>query len=365
MRYKKPFSLFLMFSAMVLFLGFTVEAQTITVTSPVAGADWCLGQTYSVTWTKSGAMNDQVKLRLWNSTNTTKILDIVNATPNNGSYSWAIPATLAPGDYIIRVVTVDQLVTGLSGVFTIADCSAPTGTITVNQPALGAEWCKNQAHLIQWTKSGTMHAQAKIRLWNSSNTTKVLDIVDSTPNDGSYSWTIPNTVANGNYRIRIVTVDQEVIGLSNIFMIKTCDDDDTGINWDAIRDKIRKIIEAEIVPWWRIRGPWPWPPDPNPCVACEFQFDFNKLREKLNGLGLKGELRVELFAQDGKLGDLGMIGKGRQISTKFGQSKLSQRLQKQLVSGKGFKLVFKNKVGEIVHTQAIVIQEQKQMKQMR
>ena len=74
---------------------------------------------------------------------------------------------------------------------------------------------------------------------------------------------------------------------------------------------------------------------------------------------------MELFAQDGKLGDLGMIGKGRQINTKFGQSKLSQRLQKQLVSGKGFKLVFKNKVGEIVHTQAIVIQEQKQMKQMR
>ena len=82
----------------------------ITVTKPHACLTWCKGMTYKITWEKQGTLDNKVKIRLYNSTSTTKILDIATNIDNSGSYGWTIPATVASGSYRVRVKTMDTTV---------------------------------------------------------------------------------------------------------------------------------------------------------------------------------------------------------------------------------------------------------------
>ena len=111
---KRTLSLF----AFLVLSGTFLSGQSITLTEPHAGASWNAGGTYLITWTKAGAMGGNVRIRLRQGA--TKILDIVDSTPNNGSYSWAIPTTVAPGTYTIRIVTLDNAVSDNSAAFNIA-----------------------------------------------------------------------------------------------------------------------------------------------------------------------------------------------------------------------------------------------------
>jgi hypothetical protein len=63
-------------------------------------------------------MNSNVKIDLFRGT--TLVQAVVATTPNNGSYSWTIPGSLArASDYKIRIRTVDNAVTAKSGQFKI------------------------------------------------------------------------------------------------------------------------------------------------------------------------------------------------------------------------------------------------------
>jgi len=116
---------------------------------------------------------------------------------------------------------MDNAEYGDSDVFAIAD--PPTSaTITVMNPHTGTKWCKGDTYTIQWTKAGTMGNFVKIKLRNSTSTTTILDIINSTLNDGNFSWPIPASVAPGNYRIRLITTDSQVYGDSEIFKIQNC-----------------------------------------------------------------------------------------------------------------------------------------------
>ncbi len=85
------------------------QGQTITVTSPAAGVNWQIGTSYTVTWTKSGAMAATVKIRLRRAGSPEAedaVWSITDSTPNDGSFGTAVvPASVPAGDYYIRVRT--------------------------------------------------------------------------------------------------------------------------------------------------------------------------------------------------------------------------------------------------------------------
>ena len=91
--------------------------QKITVTRPQAGETLDAGHGYMITWTKSGQMGQNVKIKLRQGN--TNILDITDSTPNTGSFNWQMSGDISPGSYTIRVRTLDNAVTGDSGTFTI------------------------------------------------------------------------------------------------------------------------------------------------------------------------------------------------------------------------------------------------------
>ncbi len=186
---------------------------TITVISPNGGEQWQRGTTQTIMWASSNV--DYVKIQLLKGTSVN--LTITSSTPaDNGSYSWTIPASQAAAtNYKIRITsTASSSVTDSSD----AAFSIFAPSITVTAPASGASWQRGLPHTITWTTVGTMDANVKIQLIKGTTVNSTL--TTSTPNDGSYDWTIPaNQTTGTNYKIRIITVDGLVTGNSGTFSI--------------------------------------------------------------------------------------------------------------------------------------------------
>ena len=98
---RQILSLVLLLTAAALLPG-----QSIVVTSPREGETFRFGQICAIAWTKSGALPDTVSIRLRRAGSPGSepaVLEIAGGTANDGSFSWAIPASLAAGSYFVRV----------------------------------------------------------------------------------------------------------------------------------------------------------------------------------------------------------------------------------------------------------------------
>lgn len=101
-------------------------------------------------------------------------------------------------------------------------CADQPSIITVVNPKAGQIWSKDKINIITWTKSGTMNTEVKIRLFDVQGQNNIKDIVDATSNDGQYD--IPAgffiDVPEGQYTVRVRTVDNQVMGNSAAFLLK-------------------------------------------------------------------------------------------------------------------------------------------------
>lgn len=194
-------------------ISFTVSfGASLTVTAPAAGANWSLKSAQTIAWTASGSQNANVKIFLYKGSS--RVKTISTKTPNDGTFAWTVPADLTPAtDYRVRVRTVDNLLSDYSDYFTISKPS-----LKVTSPATGAVWGRNTAQTITWTVKGTMNANVKIHLFRGA--TLVQTIAATTPNNGSFPWTVPGSLTRASdYKIRVRTVDNAVTGKSGSFRI--------------------------------------------------------------------------------------------------------------------------------------------------
>jgi len=116
-----------------------LAAQTITVTSPTGGDSWCPGTPHTITWTKTGRMQATVAIRLRaadSPESAPAVVTIANGEANDGSFPWTVPASVAPGEYFIRVRTDDSTVIGDSPVFKIPRCVAMTVILPPIDPCI-------------------------------------------------------------------------------------------------------------------------------------------------------------------------------------------------------------------------------------
>ena len=186
--------------------------QVIRVTAPAAGATWCIGSSYTITWTRSGTMDETVviRLRLRGGGDTGTRL-VINRTENDGSYGpWVVPADVTPGEYFIRINTTDGAVTDSSGAFNIATCSDPTpppgGSIAVTSPGASSSWRPGSRQTIEWTRTGSLTPMANITLRREGAPepeAPASRIADGCANNGSRVWFIPESLAEGRYFVRV------------------------------------------------------------------------------------------------------------------------------------------------------------------
>jgi len=186
-------------SSVVRYKTITVVGNALTVVSPNGGEVWAKGTTHTISWT-TGGIGGNVYVDVLKSGS----LVWWRSAPNTGSFSWTIPTTLASGsDYKVRIMsTSNSGIYDLSnGYFTIGQ-SPPTSSITVTSPNGGEVWAPGSTHTITWNPGTGTGANVKIDLLKAG--VVVGTAVASTPNDGSFSWTISSTRPPGtDYKIRV------------------------------------------------------------------------------------------------------------------------------------------------------------------
>ncbi len=189
---------------------FTVVATAgpIVVAPLVAPAQ---GAVKTITW--SGIpLTGNVKILLYQGTSLKGTISA--SAPNNGSFTWIVPATQIPGDYTVRVVWLSKpSVLGDSAQFTV---KATTGPIAV--APLEAPVAQGAVKTITW--SGIPQTgNVKILLYQGVSLKGTISA--SAPNNRSFTWIVPGTQIPGDYTVRVVWLSKpSVLGNSALFTVE-------------------------------------------------------------------------------------------------------------------------------------------------
>lgn len=76
----------------------------------------------------------------------------------------------------------------------LAKLTGAAAAITVTSPNGGENWTVGSSRTITWTSTGTV-GNVKI-IYTTNNGSTWVNIVSTTANDGSYTWTVPNTLSS-------------------------------------------------------------------------------------------------------------------------------------------------------------------------
>jgi hypothetical protein len=175
---------------------------TLTVTSPNGGEDWDEKTQQTITWNKSGTCSD-VKIE-YSTNGGGAWTTIVNNTTNDGSYNWTLPDVSS--DKTQCLVKVSCTSTSCSDQsdndFTIRN---KVCTVTVTSPNGGETWADGSTENITWNSSGTS-GNVMIR-YSTNSGANWMSITNSTPDDGTYAWIIPDVGSDQpNCRVRVEDV---------------------------------------------------------------------------------------------------------------------------------------------------------------
>jgi hypothetical protein len=202
----------------------------LRITSPNGGETWTRGTSQRIKWYQAGLTGTNVKLDLLtygpivlpgHPPSRSPITSSVSAA--QGYYDWT-PAVRPPGNYLmqsyqveVRSLSNSQLGDMSDARFYLQDPSS-SATIKVTSPTCSVIWQPGTTHTVTWTSTGNVGPNVKIQLLN--NNVVVGTAIESTPNDGSFDWTISSTRAPGtNYQIQVTSTTTGVKGTSCVFTI--------------------------------------------------------------------------------------------------------------------------------------------------
>lgn len=161
---------------------------TITITAPNGGENWAIGSSQTITWTTTGEVGDlSVEYTTNNGLNWTTI---THNTANTGSYSWIVPNTVS-SQCRVRVSEVSGSSSPDMSDDFFSIIQEPK--LTVATPNGGESWMVGTSHSIKWVTEGTVE-NVKIE-YTPGGGKGWTTIIPSTPNTGTYNWTVPNTVS--------------------------------------------------------------------------------------------------------------------------------------------------------------------------
>jgi hypothetical protein len=193
--------------------------SNITVTSPNGNENWTGGDNHYITWIAPGNVC-RVKIE-YSIDNGSTWKTIISPTPNDGSYTWAVPNDPST-TCLVRISDaangspIDQS----NDVFTIS--ASPTDGITVTAPNGGDEMVVNSTNYIYWSSTGSID-NVKIE-YTTDNGGTWTTIDSSTQNDGSYTWTVPyNSSTNCKVRISDAADGTPSDESDSVFTIKAPD----------------------------------------------------------------------------------------------------------------------------------------------
>jgi len=165
------------------------SSDSITVIFPNGGENLSVGTTQEITWSSIGTI-DNVMIEYSTDSGTSWTI-IVQCTVNDGSFNWTITGN--PSDScLIRIRGCDgddEPMDVSDAVFSII--SPSQAAITVITPNGGESLTVYSTYDITWDSTGTVN-NVKIE-YSTNRGASWTDIVQSTVDNGSYNWTVPDT----------------------------------------------------------------------------------------------------------------------------------------------------------------------------
>jgi beta propeller repeat protein len=191
---------------------FTIsEAPSVSVVTPNGGEDWRVGSTQLITWNRTNVSD--VKLEYTN--NNGSSWTVILPSTSSNSYNWTIPNNPS-AQCRVRITDINNsMVTDQSdGMFTISEVPS----ITVISPNGGEDWEVGSTHEISWYYTNVKNVKIE---YSTNNGNSWFEITASTPGNGIYLWTVPNTPST-QCRVRIIDVNSAASDISNdVFMISS------------------------------------------------------------------------------------------------------------------------------------------------
>ncbi len=178
---------------------FTITKSQITISTPNGGENWKTSTNYGIVWTDD--ILAPVKIELYKGGVFYSI--IVDTTQSDGYYLWSVNAAESGNDYRVKITSL-----GSNNDFDIsdADFSIAKNVITISRPNGGETLQAGTDNSIVWADS--IYAPVKIELYKGGSFYS--SIVDSTPSNGFYLWTIDNGVQNGiDYKIKVSSLGSD------------------------------------------------------------------------------------------------------------------------------------------------------------
>jgi hypothetical protein len=191
----------------------TPVVPTITLATPNGGETYVQGATVPITWISAGNVGSTVEILAHGAGQTGTV---IASTPNDGMHDWIIPVGQALGsDYTIEVrsIATPNIIDTSNAPFTIA-ATTPADGITIIAPSGGETFTRGTQVEIAWTSTGTIGANVRI-VARKGTTSGVIS--SSTPNDGTFTWSIPANYPLGpGMYIEISSVTApEILDVSN------------------------------------------------------------------------------------------------------------------------------------------------------
>jgi hypothetical protein len=177
---------------------FSIISPTVTVTVPNGGENWTVGSSYHIKWSTTGAIAN-VKIMYSTTGYGGPFTTITSSTPNDGKYTWVVPNKLTTNAWIRISDTATGIYDKNNAKFSIVAAVPPT--VTVTSPNGGESWTVGSSRTLKWSTTGPIN-NVKIMYSTTGYGGPFTTITSSTPNDGSYTWVIPN-IPTANAWIRI------------------------------------------------------------------------------------------------------------------------------------------------------------------
>ncbi len=159
----------------------------LRLTAPNGGESWPENSTQTITWESSGSVGSTVGLH-YSTDGGSTWEEITGSTANNGTYTWTLPNFSETQSACKIKLSTSQYADDSDDTFTI---SAEPNTLTLTSPNGGEVWAEQSTQSITWTSSGDVGDNVSL-LYSTDGGATWNQIISSTANDGTYSWTLPN-----------------------------------------------------------------------------------------------------------------------------------------------------------------------------
>ncbi|MFC1631215.1 GPI anchored serine-threonine rich family protein, partial [Candidatus Omnitrophota bacterium] len=168
----------------------------LTLVDPNGAEQWGVGSKHDINWTSVGNIID-VKLKYYYQASWDNDV-VAGAVTNNGTYEWTIPDTITTQ---ARVRVQDD---NDPTVYDDSDADFKIqGRIVMTNPTGGEIWLVSSGHTVTWDAYGSFdYVDVEYSIDSGQNYTLCAQ-GSGTPNDESFTWTVPDVVKYDAARIKV------------------------------------------------------------------------------------------------------------------------------------------------------------------